>query len=132
MKEFNKNIFAAGAFLAGITIAIGAFGAHGLKDLVDESALLTFETGVRYQMYHAIAILILAFIPLVDLKIKKTVFWLFVVGILLFSCSIYLLSLNVLLPFDAAKIGFITPIGGLCFILGWFWLGFKIMSLRKR
>lgn len=131
MKEFDKNIFTAGAFLAGITIAIGAFGAHGLKNLVDESALLTFETGVRYQMYHAIAILILALIPSIDIKVKKTIFWLFIVGILFFSGSIYLLSLNVLLPFDARKIGFITPIGGLCFILGWFWLAFKILALRK-
>ena len=132
MNEFDKNIFTAGAFLAGITIAIGAFGAHGLKELVDEYALLTFETGVRYQMYHAIAILILAIVPGLDIKAKKVVFWLFIMGILLFSGSIYLLSLNVLLPFDARKIGFITPIGGLCYILGWFWLAFKILALRKR
>ena len=132
MKEFDKNILAVGAFLAAITIAIGAFGAHGLKQLVDDSALVTFETGVRYQMYHAFAILILAILPVVEVKAKKIIFWLFVLGIIFFSGSIYLLSLNVLLPFDARKIGFITPIGGLCYILGWFWLGIKILGLRKQ
>ena len=132
MKEFDKNILAVGAFLAAITIAIGAFGAHGLKQLVDDSALVTFETGVRYQMYHAFAILILAILPVVEVKAKKIIFWLFVLGIIFFSGSIYLLSLNVLLPFDARKIGFITPIGGLCYILGWFWLAIKILGLRKQ
>ncbi len=132
MKEFDKNILAVGAFLAAITIAIGAFGAHGLKQLVDDSALVTFETGVRYQMYHAFAILILAILPVVEIKAKKIIFWLFVLGIIFFSGSIYLLSLNVLLPFDARKIGFITPIGGLCYILGWFWLAIKILGLRKQ
>lgn len=132
MTVFDKNIAVTASFLAAITIALGAFGAHGLKNIVDASALNTFETGVRYQMYHSIAILILGLTPLIPERIKKIVFWLFIGGMLFFSGSIYLLALNQILPFNSAKIGFITPIGGLLFIIGWFWLAFSMLSLKKR
>ncbi|WP_026451047.1 DUF423 domain-containing protein [Aequorivita capsosiphonis] len=132
MTNFDKNMAVTASFLAAVTIALGAFGAHGLKSIVDASAINTFETGVRYQMYHCIAILILGLTPAISEKIKKTVFWLFIVGMLFFSGSIYLLALNEVLPFNSAKIGFITPIGGLLFIVGWFWLAFSLLSLKKR
>lgn len=128
---FDKNMVVTASFLAAVTIAFGAFGAHGLKNIVDAAAINTFETGVRYQMYHCIAILILGLTPAIPQKIKRTVFWLFIVGMLFFSGSIYLLALNGVLPFNAAKIGFITPIGGLLFIIGWFWLAFSLLSLKK-
>ena len=114
-------------FIMAATIAIGAFGAHGLKNLVDAAALNTFEVGVRYQMYHALAIVILGFVPTPP-KVKKIVFWFFITGILFFSGSIYLLSLNTILPFNAAKIGFITPIGGVLFIVGWVRWGFGMIK----
>lgn len=123
----DKNIAITGMFVMAATIAIGAFGAHGLKELVDADALNTFEVGVRYQMYHALAILILGFVP-TSLKVKKIVFWFFIIGILFFSGSIYLLSLNSILPFNAAKIGFITPIGGLMFIIGWIRWGYGLIK----
>ena len=132
MTVFDKNMAVTASFLAAVTIALGAFGAHGLKNIVDATALLTFETGIRYQMYHCIAILILGLTPSIPEKIKKTVFWLFIFGIIFFSGSIYLLSLNEVLPFNSAKIGFITPIGGLLFIIGWVWLAFKLLSLKKK
>ena len=132
MTIFDKNIAATASFLAAITIALGAFGAHGLKNIVEASALNTFETGIRYQMYHCIAILILGLIPAIPEKVKRIVFWLFIFGILFFSGSIYLLALNEVLPFNSAKIGFITPIGGLLFIIGWFLLAFSMLSLKKR
>lgn len=132
MTVFDKNMAVTASFLAAVTIALGAFGAHGLKNIVDATALLTFETGIRYQMYHCIAILILGLTPSIPEKIKKTVFWLFIFGIIFFSGSIYLLSLNEVLPFNSAKIGFITPIGGLLFIIGWVWLAFKLLSLKKQ
>lgn len=132
MTVFDKNIVVTAAFLTAVTIAMGAFGAHGLKDMVDASALTTFETGIRYQMYHCLALLVLGLAPSVPEKIKKTVFWLFLLGIVFFSGSIYLLALNSVLPFNAAKIGFITPIGGLLFILGWFWFAYKMLALKKR
>ena len=116
-------------FITAITIAIGAFGAHGLRNLVDVDALNTFEVGVRYQMYHALAIVLLGFVSSPN-RLKRIVFTFFVLGILFFSGSIYLLSLNAVLPFDAAKIGFITPIGGLMFIIGWLRWGFGLFRLK--
>ncbi|MCB0464140.1 MAG: DUF423 domain-containing protein [Aequorivita sp.] len=132
MTVFDKKMVATASLLTAATIALGAFGAHGLKNIVEASALNTFETGVRYQMYHSLAILVLGLAPSIPEKIKKTVFWIFILGIILFSGSIYLLALNAILPFNAAKIGFITPIGGLMFILGWFWFAYKILTLKKR
>jgi uncharacterized membrane protein YgdD (TMEM256/DUF423 family) len=132
MPNFDKNIVVVASFLTAITIGMGAFGAHGLKNLVDASALNTFETGIRYQMYHCLALLVLGLAPLVPIKIKKTVFWFFIFGMLFFSGSIYLLALNSILPFDATKIGFITPIGGLLFILGWIWFAIKMLTLKKQ
>lgn len=132
MKVFDKKMVITASFLTGVTIALGAFGAHGLKNIVDASALNTFETGVRYQMYHCLAILVLGLAPSIPEKIKKTVFLLFIVGIAFFSGSIYLLALNTVLPFDAAKIGFITPIGGLLFIIGWFWFAYSLLTLKKQ
>lgn len=129
--DFDKNMVVTASFLTAITIALGAFGAHGLKNIVDSSALATFETGVRYQMYHCLAILALGMAPQISKKTKKSVFWFFIVGILLFSGSIYLLTLRETLPFDLSKIGFITPIGGLMFIIGWLWIAIKVLSLKK-
>ncbi|MCG2417996.1 DUF423 domain-containing protein [Aequorivita sp. F47161] len=131
MTVFDKNMVVTASFLAAITIAMGAFGAHGLKNMVDAAALVTFETGVRYQMYHCLAILALGLAPVIPKKIKKTVFWFFITGILFFSGSIYLLALNEILPFNATTIGFITPIGGLMFIIGWFYFGYAVFSIKK-
>ncbi len=132
MTVFDKNIGAAGAFILAITIALGAFGAHGLKEMLDASALSTFEVGVRYQMYHGLAILILSLVPSIPQNSKKRVFWLFVMGVLFFSGSIYLLSLNSILPFETTIIGFVTPIGGLLFIIGWIILALGILKLKNQ
>lgn len=132
MTVFDKNIVVTASFLTAVTIGMGAFGAHGLKNMVDVAALNTFETGIRYQMYHCLAILAVGLAPSIPEKIKKTVFWFFILGILLFSGSIYLLALNAILPFNTAKIGFVTPIGGLLFIIGWIWFAFKMLSLKKQ
>ncbi len=132
MTLFDKNIAATAALLAAFTIGLGAFGAHGLKNVVDAKAVAVFETGVRYQMYHCLALLALALFPVLSQKAKKTVFWLFIIAMIFFSGSIYLLALNEVLPFNAAKIGFITPIGGLLFIVGWVYLAGRLLSLKKR
>jgi uncharacterized membrane protein YgdD (TMEM256/DUF423 family) len=132
MTVFEKNIAATGSFILAITIAIGAFGAHGLKELLDVSSLNTFEVGVRYQMYHGLAILILALTPSIPQNLKKRVFWFFLVGIIFFSGSIYLLSMNSILPFETSVIGFVTPLGGLLFIIGWILLAFGILTLKKQ
>lgn len=132
MTVFDKKIVATAAFLTAFTIGLGAFGAHGLKDMVEPQAINTFETGVRYQMYHCLGLLILGLMGSIPPKTKKTIFWLFIVGILFFSGSIYLLSLNAILPFNAGKIGFITPIGGLLFIIGWVWWGSAMLKLKNK
>lgn len=121
----NRNIAITGIFITAATIAIGAFGAHGLKGLVSPEAVDTFETGVRYQMYHALALVILGYVSGPN-RLKRIVATFFIIGILLFSGSIYLLSLNEVLPFDAGKIGFVTPIGGLVFIIGWLRWGYGL------
>jgi len=125
--NFNKNIVAIAAILGAITIAIGAFGAHGLKELLSAKALATFETGVRYQMYHVFALLLIGIANGINSITKKWVFRLFILGIIFFSGSIYLLSLNSLIAFDAKSIGFITPIGGLFLILGWLRLAYGVI-----
>jgi uncharacterized membrane protein YgdD (TMEM256/DUF423 family) len=132
MTVFDKNIAATGSFIIAATIAIGAFGAHGLKQMLDADALATFEVGVRYQMYHGLGIFILGMVPSISQNLKQKIFWLFVIGILFFSGSIYLLSMNFFLPFEASKIGFITPLGGLLFIIGWFLLAYGLLTLKKR
>ncbi|AFL80917.1 uncharacterized small membrane protein [Aequorivita sublithincola DSM 14238] len=132
MTVLDKNIAATGAIIMAITIAIGAFGAHGLKELLDASALNTFEVGVRYQMYHGLAILILGLAPSIPNISKKKVFSFFLVGILFFSGSIYLLSLDSIIPFETSVIGFVTPLGGLLFIIGWILLAYGILTLKKR
>ena len=130
MENINKKIALTAAILAAITIGIGAFGAHGLKELLDEGSLASFETGVRYQMYHCLALLILGFTTIIPIKTRKWVFLFFVFGIIFFSGSIYLLSLNDIISFDTSNIGFITPIGGLLFIIGWLRLAYGLVKLK--
>jgi len=131
MDKFDKKIVVTAAVLAALTIGIGAFGAHGLEQLVDAKALRSFETGVRYQMYHVLALLILGFATVVPQKTRNWVFRFFILGIVLFSGSIYLLSLDEIMSFKATSIGFITPIGGLFFILGWLRLAYGLFVKMK-
>lgn len=115
----NKSILIAGTILGILGIILGAFGAHGLEKLVDTDAVNTFETGVRYQIYHAFFLLILGGTNFVNLKTKKVVFYLVIVGVLFFSGSIYGLATNELSSFDFKTIAMITPVGGLLLILSW-------------
>ena len=131
MQDTNTRLGVIVAFLGAITILIGAFGAHGLKDIVDEQAVASFETGVRYQMYHVFALLILAYALPVTAKQRIRVARLFGIGILLFSGSIYMLVLRDYLPFDSYKLAFITPIGGVFFIIGWVALAFYLLKSNK-
>jgi uncharacterized membrane protein YgdD (TMEM256/DUF423 family) len=119
---------ALGAFLAGITIAMGALGAHALKDILNAAQLQTYETAVRYQMYHVFALLLIGILqnqyPQLTLSICKK---LVLVGMLLFGGSIYfvlfLTHVSVPIPF---WIYLITPLGGLCYISSWLLLAAKL------
>ena len=113
-------------FFAVTAVALGALGAHALKEILTENQLHSFETGVRYQFFHALAILFLAlntekFNP----KLNRSLY-LMTIGICCFSFSIYLLSLQDILGFSLSFLGPITPIGGLLLISAWIMLFFSI------
>ena len=127
MSKIDKKIVVTASFIGGITIVFGAFGAHGLKEIVNEESLNSFNTGVRYKMYHTLALLIIGLSSKIPDSIKKWVFRFMISGIILFSGSIYVLSLKELLSTDVSSIGFITPLGGFLFILGWLRLSFSII-----
>ncbi len=115
----NKKILITASIFGLLAVILGAFGAHALKELITVKAQQTFETGVRYQMYHAILLLFVGSTIRIQQKIKKALYYLIVLGIILFSGSIYGLATNLLTTFDFKTIGFITPIGGLLLILAW-------------
>lgn len=118
----DRKIITTAAFLGMTAIILGAFGAHALKKVLNLNQLNTFETGVKYQMYHALFLLFVGLSQTIAEKTKKIIFYFIVVGVFFFSGSIYLLATNNLTAFDFRKIGFITPIGGLLLIVGWIWL----------
>ncbi|NDV15171.1 DUF423 domain-containing protein [Muricauda sp. TY007] len=126
----NRTILLVGTIMGLLAIVLGAFGAHGLEKLVDAEAVDTFETGVTYQMYHALFLLFLGIWNGLAIKPKKIVFVLVLLGVILFSFSIYLLALNSLTAFDFKIIGFLTPIGGVLMISGWFYLGYNILTQK--
>ena len=128
----NKKILSTATILGMIAIILGAFGAHALKKVLSVEQLVTFETGVRYQMYHALFLLFIGLMKNISLKAKKTIYFLVVFGILLFSGSIYLLATNDLTSFDFKVIGFITPIGGLLLIVAWVILFININNKQSQ
>ena len=127
----NKKITATAAFLGMVAIILGAFGAHALKKALSPEQLISFETGVRYQMYHAFFLFVLATQNDIVEKTKKTIYTLVLLGVLFFSGSIYLLSTMGITGINFKSIGFITPIGGLLLIVAWGLLGFSILKTRK-
>jgi uncharacterized membrane protein YgdD (TMEM256/DUF423 family) len=113
----NRTWLGIAAINGGLAVIAGAFAAHGLKARLSADALAVFETGARYQMYHALAMALAALVAAPRTAIA------FLAGILLFSGSLYLLALT-----GIAILGAVTPIGGLCFIVGWgllAWRAFK-------
>ena len=126
----RKQMIQTGAALAGISVALGAVGAHLLKDFINEQALDTYQTAVRYQFYHAISILVVdSMVRRLDQKYTRTIFYLFTYGTIIFSGSLYILALRSLIFGNYADrfllIGGITPLGGLLLISGWALLAVK-------
>ncbi|MFD2822838.1 DUF423 domain-containing protein [Lacinutrix iliipiscaria] len=126
----NKKILISGAVLGVIGIVLGAFAAHGLKELLPAASMQSFETGVRYQMYHAFFLLILANISIIKEKPKKVIFILVLIGVFFFSGSIYGLSTNELTSINFKSIALITPIGGFLLILAWLILLINFLKMR--
>jgi uncharacterized membrane protein YgdD (TMEM256/DUF423 family) len=112
----NRLLVAAGAINAAVAVAAGAFAAHGLRSRLEARALDVFETGARYQMYHALAMI------LCGVMAARTPGWIFQGGIALFSGSLYLLAVT-----DVKPLGAITPFGGLGFLVGWVWLAIAML-----
>jgi len=126
----NKTIVLTGLAFGALAVIIGAFGAHGLKKVLSPDALETFETGVKYQMYHALFLIVLGTLGMVGEGVKRTVFYLVVAGVVFFSFSIYALATNTMTAFDFKKIGWVTPIGGLLLLSGWIYLFFAILTKK--
>jgi uncharacterized membrane protein YgdD (TMEM256/DUF423 family) len=112
----DRIFFILATILGGLGVALGAFGAHALRDIVSPSLLVTFETGVRYQMYHAFALfgVVVALSRWPGSSLAIWAGWLFVAGVVIFSGSLYALALS-----GQRWLGAITPIGGVAFISGW-------------
>jgi uncharacterized membrane protein YgdD (TMEM256/DUF423 family) len=112
----DRVFFGLGALSGAMAVALGAFGAHGLKTRLPVELLATFETGVRYQMYHALALLAVAWAVTrwAGSSLPVAAGWLFVAGTVLFSGSLYLLALT-----GQRWLGAITPLGGVAFVAGW-------------
>ena len=127
----NKTILITAAILGITGIVLGAFGAHGLKTLITVEAQQTFETGVRYQMYHALFLLFVGSINSISIEAKHLIYYLTLVGIVFFSGSIYGLATNALTSFDFKIIGIITPIGGLLLIGAWARLFVEFLKMKQ-
>ena len=133
----NRSIL-FGCISAALAVILGAFAAHGLEKhletgLMDLHQMEIFETGARYQMYHAFALIALGLIAKVfgESKLLKAAMWLFVTGILFFCVSLYLLATrNVIGLEDWTWLGPITPLGGLCFVAGWICICLPVFNKR--
>ncbi len=123
----SKKILAIGAVFGFLAVLLGAFGAHVLKDRLAINLLNGYEVAVRYQMYHALAILVLAGLSkFISTKSLNRIGWLFVAGIVVFSGSLYLLV------FTGVKTwGAVTPLGGLIFLAGWGYLATNLISAKR-
>jgi uncharacterized membrane protein YgdD (TMEM256/DUF423 family) len=121
----ERTFLALGAISAFLAVAAGAFGAHALKTRLTPDMLTIFETGVRYHMYHALAIVAVAWATTrwPNSSLITGSGWLFVIGTILFSGSLYVLSFT-----GIRWLGAITPLGGVAFLAGWFCLAWRVLQ----
>ena len=128
----HRKSFILGSILGLTGIVLGAFAAHGLEAKIPAEAIDTFETGVKYQIYSAFFLLFLGLSPLKSVTPKNICFYLTVIGVLLFSGSIYLLATNSLTAFDFRSIALATPLGGTLLIAAWAILLIQFIKLKKK
>ena len=127
----ERRIISIAAFMGMTAIILGAFGAHALKKQLSIDQLASFETGVKYQIYHALFLLFVGMNTLMTEKAKKIVLRLVVFGIIFFSGSIYLLTTQPISGIDFKFIGIITPIGGALLILAWSLVFWKVWKSKR-
>jgi uncharacterized membrane protein YgdD (TMEM256/DUF423 family) len=123
-----KSVFLfLGAFSAFLGVGFGAFGAHGLKNILSAEALTIYQTGVTYQMWHALGLIGLSFLQYQEPESKLVSWagWLMFLGVLLFSGSLYLLAIS-----GQRWLGMITPIGGVCFLIAWLLVCFSVIKKK--
>jgi uncharacterized membrane protein YgdD (TMEM256/DUF423 family) len=125
IETMQKLYLLIGAGFAGLSVIIGAFGSHGLKGLLEANQRVdTFNTGVTYQFYHSLALLLIGVLMFkISHKFMLYAAWSYIAGILLFSGSLYILSLT-----NYTKLGAVAPLGGLFFIAGWSFLMIAIVK----
>lgn len=124
----NRTILGAAAVYGFLAVLLGAFGAHGLRPQLSPDLMHAYETGVSYQMYHA---LFLLFLGIVDLEAKRWIFWLTFFGTLMFSFSLYALALADLAGMDLGAFGLITPVGGTMLAAAWFLLAYRLIHKMR-
>lgn len=119
-----KSLLLTGTFAMALGVVLGAFGAHGLKDKLEPNLLAAWQTGVEYHMVHALGLVLVGILvhQWPDLRGIRTAGWLMLVGILLFSGSLYVMALT-----GIRGLGAITPLGGTAFIAAWVWLGWVFL-----
>ncbi|MBW4637719.1 MAG: DUF423 domain-containing protein [Gloeocapsa sp. UFS-A4-WI-NPMV-4B04] len=124
----TKIFLAIASIFGGLSVGAGAFASHALKDKLSERALEIFETAARYQIYHALALLLVALLINQTESSQPSLViagWAFIIGIVVFSGSLYAFSLT-----DIKVLGAITPLGGLAFIIGWGALAYSSLNFK--
>lgn len=128
LHPLAKRALVLGTAVLALGVLIGAFGAHGLKKMVEAEKLATFETGVRYHFYHGLGLIIVGILQQMFQNLKLQVaHWAFFIGILLFSFNCYFYVLT-----DIKAFAMIVPVGGTMFVLGWIVLMIKILGYQNR
>lgn len=128
----KRSYYIAGFSLGLIAVVLGAFATHGLKPSLSADAIDSFETGVRYQMYHAFLLLVIGNMQLRGNKMPPSLLYMIIAGVLLFSGSIYLLATNTLTAIDFKILGPVTPLGGSLLIFCWGILIWNSIKLKKK
>ena len=129
----NKGYIKTAAFLGALSVMLGAFAAHGLKNIADEQTIAIFNKGVQYQFYHVFALALAAILyKTYPNKLISTAGLLFILGIVFFSGSLYIYSYKIIYSIPSLDwIVFLTPIGGVLFIAGWLCLSLGIKDSKK-
>ena len=131
MIKIQRKIFVTATLLGLVGVILGAFAAHGLHSVLTDSALESFQTGVRYQIYHAFFLFFIGLNSYLSFAQKKYILVLTLTGIILFSVSIYLLATNAITSIDFSFLGPITPLGGLLLISAWGFLFYLLLRNKN-
>jgi len=128
----QRKLYILGSILGLLAVILGAFGAHGLKAVLTEESLNSYETGVRYQFYHALFLFMVANASFISDKVKNILFYLILVGVVLFSGSIYLLSTSGFIGVSFTGLALFTPLGGLFLISAWAMLLVNLLKMKRK